>query len=169
MPVIWPRDSFTLIEPGIGAEMDRLQISLQDCFQGQQYLVEKALRNSGFTEAASSIEELQNHLDQGLTEIRPEMQSVDPTLAQALDTARRKILHNVQRLRSRVIRLEATHHSSISNTVDSIMNNCFPKGTLQERQLGIQHFWARYGPSLLNEIRSSLDLRCFSHRVIRLR
>jgi bacillithiol synthase len=168
MPVIWPRNSLTLIEPGIGGEMDRLDISLEDCFQGKPFLIEKALRNSGLSEAASNIEQLENRIDRVLTEIRPEMESVDLTLAQALDTARRKILHNVQHIKSHVIRQEAAQSSAAMNAVDLLMNNCFPNATLQERELGIQHFWVRYGPSLMDEIASSLEPGCFSHRVLRL-
>jgi bacillithiol biosynthesis cysteine-adding enzyme BshC len=168
MPVIWPRDSFTLIDTQTGAEMDRLQVSTQDCFRGRDFLIEKALRNSGFSEAASGIEALQKHLEEGLTEIRPEFQAVDLTLARALETARRKILHNVHRLKSQVIRLEANQNSLVSDSVDLLMNCCLPMGNLQERELGIQYFWACYGPSILDEIRSSLELGRFSHHVLRL-
>jgi bacillithiol biosynthesis cysteine-adding enzyme BshC len=168
MPVIWPRDSFTLIEPQIGAEMDRLRIDLQDCFQGKSALTEKALRASGFSDAAINIEQLHKHLEQGLTDIHPQMQAVDPTLAQALETAKRKVLHNVQHLKSQVIRLEAAQNSLISNTVDLLMNNCYPQGALQERALSLQHFEVRYGPSVLDQIRSSMGTGCFSHHVLRL-
>ena len=168
MPVIWPRDGFTLIEPAIGEGMDRLRLSALDCFQDKQFLIEKALRNSGYSEAISNLELLQNHLDQGLVEVKPEMQAVDPTQARALETARRKILHNVHRMKSKAISLESSQNSWVSNTVDQLINNCFPNGTLQERELGIQHYWVRYGPSILNEIRSSLNTEGFTHHVLRL-
>jgi len=168
MPIIWPRNSFTLIEPEIGTTMDQMGIDLQDCFRGRQFLIEKVLRGSGLSEAASNVEALQEHLDQGLTEIRPEIQTVDPTLATALDTAKRKILHNVQRLKSQIVRLETTNNSMISNRIDLVMNCCYPNQKLQERELGIQHFWIHHGSSITQAIRSSLDARCFSHRVLHL-
>jgi bacillithiol synthase len=168
MPVIWPRNSVTLIEPHIGEDMDRLGISLEDCFHGKQFLTEKALRNADLSEAVSNVEQLENRIEQVMTEIRPEMESVDPTSAQALDTAKSKILHNVQHIKSHAIRQEAAQSSQTTQAIDRLMNNCFPKGVLQEREFGIQHFWARYGPSLLNEIASSLEPECFAHRVLRL-
>lgn len=168
MPVIWPRNSFTLIEPEISAELDRLGMDVQDCFRGRQALMERALRGSSLSEAVFSLEELQEHLDQGLNEIRPEIQTVDPTLATALETARRKILHNVQRLKSQTVRLETAKNSTMSNALDLLMNHCYPSQKLQERELGIQHFWIRHGSSVLDALRSSLEVECFSHRVLHL-
>jgi bacillithiol biosynthesis cysteine-adding enzyme BshC len=168
MPIIWPRNSFTLIEPEISEELDRLEIDVKDCFRGRQFLTEKTLSGSGLSAAASNLEKLQEHLDQGLTEIRPEIQSVDPTLATALETARRKILHNVQHLKSQVVRMESTKDLMISKALDLLANHCYPNQKLQERELGIQHFWVRHGSSVLDVLRSSLEVECFSHRVLRL-
>jgi bacillithiol synthase len=168
MPVIWPRDSFTLIEPEIGTEMERLGIEIQDCFQNRRLIEEQAIRTSGFSRATASLDALQIHLDQALTEVKRDLQTVDPPLAAALETARRKIQHNIQHLKSQAIRFEGTRNSSISFGIDRVINNCFPHQTLQERELGIQHFLARHGSSLLDELCSAIDFGSFTHRVIRL-
>jgi bacillithiol synthase len=168
MPVIWPRESFTLIEPEIGAEMQRLGIEILDCFQNRRLLEEQAIRISGFSRASVCLDELQIRLDQALTEVKPELQTVDPPLAVALETARRKILHNIQHLKSQVIRFEGNRNSSISSRLDRVVNNCFPRQILQERELGIQHFLARHGSSVLDELRSAIDFGSFTHHVLRL-
>jgi hypothetical protein len=49
-----------------------------------------------------------------------------------------------------------------------VMNNCFPRQTLQERELGIQHFLARHGSSVLDGLRSAIDFGNFAHRILRL-
>jgi bacillithiol synthase len=168
MPVIWPRESYTLIEPEIGAAMERLGIEILDCFQNRRLLEEQAIRISGFSRASACLDELQKRLDRVLTEVKPELQTVDPPLAVALETARRKILHNIQHLKSQVMRFEGNRNSSISSSLALVMNNCFPHQTLQERELGIQHFIARHGSSVLEELRSAIDFRGFAHHVIRL-
>ena len=167
MPVAWPRNSFTLLEPEVAAEMDRLRIEFPDCFQGRHLLAEWATRHSR-SRAASEIDELGGHIDRVLMGVRPELEAVEATLADALETARRKIQHNVQRLRSRAIRFEVTGDSAISTAVDFVLNNCYPNQNLQERELGIYHFLARRGVSVLDDLRSVMNPGHFVHGVIRL-
>jgi bacillithiol biosynthesis cysteine-adding enzyme BshC len=168
MPVLWPRNSYTILEPEVGTEMDRLSIEIQDCFEGEQLLIEKAIRNTGISKASLSLETLQEHLDQELTEILPELQAIEPPLVQALENARRKIQHNVQHMKSQAIRLEGKHNFSISSAVHLLLNQCFPNRNLQERELSILHFLVRHGPALLDTIRSTVDIENFAHRVLRL-
>jgi len=168
MPVLWPRNGYTLIDPAIGAEMDRLGIEAQDCFLEEQSLIEKAVRHTGAPRACASLEELREELDRGLTEIRPEFQAVEPPLVRALETARRKIMHNIRHLRSQTIRLEGVEDCSVLAAVRSLRNHCYPNRNLQERELGILHFLARHGPGLIDTLSSATDIENFAHRVVRL-
>ena len=167
MPVIWPRDSFTIIEPHIDSEMDRLGIDFEDCFQGKQHMIEKAVRNNGVSGTAG-VEELRDRLDRTLTGVKPEIEALESPLAHALEIARNKILHNIQRLKSQIIRFEAAHNTPILGAVDAVMNNCYPNQVLQERELGIYHFVSRYGSSVLETVRAAITMESFAHRVIRL-
>jgi bacillithiol synthase len=168
MPVIWPRNSFTLLEPEVAAEMDRLGIEVRDCFRGMQRFGETAIRNSRFSETAAHLQGLHLHLDQALTEIRPEVEAIEPPLAKALETARRKILYNIQHLKARVIRLGSKQTCGAFNGGELILSNCFPNEKLQERELGIPHFLARHGNSILDTIQSGIEIGNFAHRVLRL-
>jgi bacillithiol biosynthesis cysteine-adding enzyme BshC len=168
MPVLWPRNSLTLVENEIGTAMDCLGIDLQDCFGGKTCLTEKVVRNSNPSRASAILDEMREKLDVGLAEMKPDFQAVQPALSQALETARRKILHNMHRLQLRVARIEADRNSSISDIIDFVLNNCYPNQVLQERKLGIQHFLARHGSSLRDEMRSAIDIGCFAHRAVRL-
>ncbi len=168
MPVIWPRNGFTLVEPEIAEAMNRWGMEIQDCFGGKEHLTEKALRHSGFSNAAGRLEKLEQHLDQTLGDIKPEMQALETPLADAVENARRKVLHNVQHLKAQAIRLEAAHNLSLSNAVDMVLQQSYPNHKLQERELTFLHFLARHGPSLLDTIHKETEFENFSHRVIRL-
>jgi bacillithiol biosynthesis cysteine-adding enzyme BshC len=168
MPAIWPRNSFTLLGPEIVSWMDRFRIDIRDCFQGRESLMEKAVENSGFSRAVDHAEKLRRRLDEAFSEIRPGIEAIDPPLAQALDTARRKVLHNARRLKSRLARLEAAHGVSVPGGVDALLHTCFPNGNPQEREFSLHHFLVRHGPSILEVLRSATDVGNFNHRVIRL-
>jgi bacillithiol synthase len=166
MPVIWPRNSFTMIDEEIAAEMNRFGISVLDCFKGKQFVMESAARNSGYSKAADRLQELQDRLDRVFVEVRQGLQSLEPPLVQALDTARRKITHNVQLLKTRLAQFEATQNSELPNALDRVFHNCYPNQNLQEREFNVHQFLAGHGISLMETLRSASDAANFSHRVL---
>jgi uncharacterized protein YllA (UPF0747 family) len=166
MPVVWPRNSFTLIEPEIAFMMEKLGIELQDCFSGKQFLTEKVMRNSGASSAVAALDQLQERVENVFTEIGPAIQAIEAPLAHALETARRKILHNAGKLRSSIVRLEGVQSSSIMSAIDLFLARCFPNQNLQERELSIHHFLAGQGPSALDAVRSAADISNFAHRLL---
>lgn len=168
MPVIWPRDSFTLMEAEIRKAMLRLGIEIEDCFEGIHFLQEKALHNHRGGIAGSRFLDLKKHLEKTFSEIRPDAEILDPSLPQALDTAQRKILHNIERLKSRVIHIEGNRNSSILNAAGLLLNHCLPNRNLQERELSILYFLALRGPTVLDAIRSGIQTSEFFHHVIQL-
>jgi bacillithiol biosynthesis cysteine-adding enzyme BshC len=166
MPVIWPRNGFTLIEPEIAEAMNKTGVEFTDLFLEKQNLDEKTLRRSVSSETIGKLDRLYEKLDAGLTEIRPAAGKIEAWLDGMTDAARRKILHNVSYLKLRAVRYETARNETIIRDVDTIMNNLRPGGTLQERELTIFHLLAKYGPDVLKTISAAIDVENFSHRSI---
>ena len=168
MPVIWPRESFTLMEGGIRKAMHRLGIEIEDCFEGIQFLKEKALHSGSFRKNTAGLLEFENNLEKTLAEIRPDAQNLDPSLPRSMDTARSKILHNIQRLKSRILQIEGRRDSSVLNAASLLLNHCLPNRNLQERELSIFHFFSTHGPAIVDSVRSAIRTSEFSHHVLQL-
>jgi bacillithiol synthase len=168
MPVIWPRNGFTLIDSEIARKMSRLNIDGTDCFIEKPVLMEKVLHHSGFLKTTESLNNLHKNLDQGLSKIRPDLEAIEARLAPMLDKIQRKILHNVHYLKSRAVRFETTQNASIANHIDAILSQARPNGNLQERELTILHFLAEHGMSILSAIYSATEVNNFAHRVLHL-
>jgi bacillithiol synthase len=166
MPVVWPRAAFTLIGVDAGADMRRYGIELQDCFEGREHLLEKMLGDS--SGARSMLENMERELNSTLEEVRPAMVSADPSLESAAETAKRKILHRLEGLRSRFLRFETGRAEDLTGKADRIMSCCYPNLNLQERELTVHPFLARYGSALMNVIYSCTDPERFVHRVLHL-
>jgi bacillithiol biosynthesis cysteine-adding enzyme BshC len=166
MPVIWPRNGFTLIEPEIAEAMKRTGVEFTDLFLEKSELEEKTLRRSASCQTVEKLDRLYEKLDAGLTEIRSEAGKIEARLDGMTDAARRKILHNVRYLKSRAVRHEAARNEAVARDVDMAMNNLRPEGSLQERELTIFHFLAKRGPDVLAAIRVATDIENFTHRLI---
>jgi len=166
MPVIWPRNGFTLIEPEIAEAMDKTGVKFTDIFLEKPELEEKVLRRSSSSQTIEKLDRLYEKLDAGLTEIRPDAGKIEARLDGMTDAARRKILHNVSYLKSRAVRYETARNEAIVRDVDAIMNNLRPEGALQERALTVFHFLAKHGPDVLKSIHAATNVENFSHRLI---
>ncbi len=164
MPVIFPRASFTLLEPEVSAAMTESGIVFADCLQSRETVVEKVMASG----TGAKIKNLEEVLERTLAEIRPELVLAEASLGPAMDTAQRKMLHNLAALHSRLIQQEARQNGTLSGRADLILNHCLPNRNLQERELGAPVFLVRHGLQLLDIIYAQVQLDSFVHRVIEL-
>ncbi len=168
MPVIWPRASFTLIEPELEQVMKTAGIGMEDCFAGTRRIAERLMESEPRTLPGSRLKTLGEEIERTLTEVSPVLASADASLGPALETARRKILHHVEGLQARFVQLETSRNAALSRKAEAIYGACYPNGVLQERELGIHNFLARHGTGILDTIYRQISLDDFDHRVISL-
>lgn len=168
MPVIWPRASFTLMESGVRKTMQHLGLEVQDCFDGIQLLRGKIIKNTEPRKPNTGLHKLQKNIEKAFKEIRRSAGALDPSLPQAMDTAQRKMLHNIGRLHSRLLHIEKSIDTSVLDTVGLLLNHCLPNRNLQERELSILYFLSCYGPTILDTIRSAIRIPDYAHRVLHL-
>ncbi len=168
MPAIWPRASFTLLEPEVHSAMLESGIRLTDCFQGRQLLVEKITAHAAQSDTGSKLVNLGEELARVLTDIRPELVLAEASLGAALDTAQRKIQHNLKALHSKLVQLEAQRNGVLNQRADLILSHCFPNKNLQERVFGAPVFLARHGLNLIDTLYSEVKVESFAHRLVAL-
>jgi bacillithiol biosynthesis cysteine-adding enzyme BshC len=166
-PAIWPRASFTLLDESALAVARRYQLELEDCFAGKEHLTEKMLRVTNGLRESRILEELRGRIESELGQLKPEMVEIDATLGAALDTAQRKMIHNVDHLLSRFVRQQASR-TAVLQHAELFLGACYPNKNLQERELGVHSFLAQRGPSLMTELYSAVQPERFLHKVLEL-
>jgi bacillithiol synthase len=164
MPVIWPRTSLTVPDAKSSATMERFALTLEDCFQGENQLLRKMLKLHP-PDFESPLARLRNLADPGLEELKPALALVDRTLEPAAETVRRKLLFRIDSLHRKFLNNELRKNSSIRNQIRNLLDDCYPRETLQERELGIDYILARHGASLLDALYDQLDPASFSHKI----
>jgi len=166
MPVIWPRASFTLLEPEIHRTLVESGIEVADCLRGRQVVTEKMNERVSRSGISAGVKSLGEQLDRTLAGIRPELVFAEASLGAALDTAKRKMLHNVEALHAKLVQFEARQNGGSGQKVDFILNHCAPNKSLQEREFGAPVFLSRHGRPLLDAIYSEIKVESFMHRAI---
>ena len=166
MPVIWPRNGFTLLEPELTAELERRGLDFEDCLAGRERMREKGAPES--PAELESLERLEQQLDRALEEIGAEIGTIEAGLTRAAAKARSKIIHNLARLRAAALRRAEERRASVQSSLDRMLARCRPNGKLQERELGILPYLARCGPALIDRLRRETRPENFAHRVLHL-
>ncbi len=160
MPVIWPRFSATALDADSRAIMKSHGITFEDCLADRKKLAEKLSRSWGSRGGLTKTSALRCEIEQTLEGILPRLVEVDPTLGPALETARRKIRRNLDRIEGRLFRAGA------GSDIEILLSRLRPNQNLQEREFTIHQLIARYGPGVLEALYSHVRVDHAAHFIV---
>ncbi len=160
MPVIWPRFSATVLDADSWATLKSHGITFEDCLADLKTLAEKLVRSGPGQETLARTSALRKEIEGALDEIRPRLSEMDPTLGPALQTARRKIRRNLDRIEARLIRAGA------SSEIEILLGRLRPNQNLQEREFTIHQLTARYGLRILEAMYLHLRIDRPAHVIV---
>ena len=168
MPAIWPRASFTVVEQEVSRSMREHGVAFEDCLMGKHHIVEKIIAAKDQTSATAILRGLQEYLEEALDALHPGLVAAEASLGPALDTARRKILHHVAGLQTKLVHVEARHHHEVLEKAEYFLNHCYPNRNLQERAWGVLYLLASQGETVLDLLYSSIRPGAFDHKIVTL-
>jgi bacillithiol synthase len=163
MPPICPRISATLVEPRVAKLAEKYGIEMSDVLQGREHLKRKAV---AATQDDDGFDRVRSRIEEELESLKPLLNSVDATLAGALDTSRQKVLHQLEGLKGKYINAVARRNETLDRHLDTICNSLFPEKKQQERVINIALFIARYGRAVLPALMERLSLEVREHQVV---
>ena len=167
MPVIEPRLSLTLVEPGVAKVLDRYDLDVPEVEGDLAALWKRlALAASGhdlagpFAEARQKVAEI----DALLATVVPE---VDASLDLALGAARTKMADSLDRLEKKTVRVEKRNHDVVRERLERAAAALWPGGHLQERALSPLQVVAMHGPEAFSALIAAVPLDATAHHVVR--
>jgi len=163
VPPVVPRISATILEPRVARALKKYNMEFTDVFRGRDFMRRQAVRT---VQAVDIFDRSRDRMVSELESLRPALDAVDSTLAGALDTARQKILHQVETLRTKFVNAEARRNETLERHLETIGNSLFPEKKLQERVLNITSFLVRYGLAFLPRLEETLSLDSRAHQVV---
>lgn len=163
-----PRFSATLVEPKIQRLLQKNRISEVDVLQEPSGLRQRLAAQSLPADLQDAFNEASRSVENNLTTIREKLAKLDPTLADATQTAESKIQYQLERLKAQAAKAETRQAEVVGRQAETLSQALYPDKELQERAVGGIYFVARYGMDLLRQLHEAIHLDCHDHQLLEL-
>ncbi|MBO0725098.1 MAG: bacillithiol biosynthesis cysteine-adding enzyme BshC, partial [Blastocatellia bacterium] len=167
-PVALPRASFTLIEKRHARTMDKYDIKFTDLFAGFEEVMKTVVERSLDQNTATVFDETEKDFNDRLDKLNASLAAVDPTLADALKGGREKILYQLHNLRTRFIHNRGKRDETTKQQIERLFAALYPNKNLQEREINVFYFLARYGYEWIDRIYDEVEVGSRDHKLITL-
>ncbi|MGH9777603.1 MAG: bacillithiol biosynthesis cysteine-adding enzyme BshC [Candidatus Acidiferrales bacterium] len=166
MPVIVPRVSLTLVPPKVQRLLRKYKLGVTDCWRAPEQVRLRVAAQRLPRSLARQLERTQAKLEKELAETAERVKALDPTLAGAAETSRRKMLYQFEKLRRKAARAQAEREETVGRHTDLLCNWLHPERDLQERRLSFLTFAAQFGQPLVERLLGEIRHPCPDHQVI---
>jgi bacillithiol synthase len=165
---ILPRSSLTMIERHTGRVLERYELTLADFFEGLEPVIKRVVEEHLGASTAKSFGATEEKINQELDRLRDELKSVDPTLASALDTGRKKIQYQLDGLRTRFVRAQMARDEAAHRQLLRACDQLYPNKDLQERHINVTSLLSRHGTYVIEWIFNAINLGSNDHQIVKL-
>jgi len=163
---ILPRSSLTMIERHTGRVLERYGLTLADLFAGPENVWKRVVEEHLGANTAKSFARTENAVNSDLDDLREQLRSIDPTLADALETGRRKINYQLEGLRTRFHRAQMARDEAAQRQLERAFDQLYPNKELQERHINITSLLARHGRYVIDWIYNAINIGSNEHQIV---
>jgi len=166
LPCILPRWSCTIVEGRHQKTMKKYGLELSDFFEGLHAAVTKVVENRLDRGTANAFADTERVVNEHLDRLGEALKKTDGTLTDPLNTARAKILYQLEHLRTRFVHSSANREQTVYRQVERAFTTLFPEKNLQEREINVYYFLSRYGPQLIDDLYNAAEVGFSNHRLV---
>jgi len=163
---ILPRSSLTMIERHTGRVLERYGLTLSDLFAGPENVWKRVVEEHLGADTAKSFAKTEDAVNSDLDDLREHLRSIDPTLADALETGRRKINYQLEGLRTRFHRAQMARDEAAQRQLERAFDQLYPNKELQERHINITSLLARHGRYVIDWIYNAINIGSDEHQIV---
>lgn len=167
-PVFLPRASFTVFDHRRKKLLDRHGFMPADLLVPAEDLQREIGRRLTPANVSQGLERSRSRIEGALAELESTLSEFDPTLAQALDASRKKILYQMGKVASKAEREALLRDQRAEREAAELTAWIYPDKSPQERRYGILPFLARFGPRFPAAIYQAIRSDCPDHQVLAL-
>ncbi len=166
MPVIYPRCRAVLIEAKAAKILERYGLDVDDAQKSMQELLELLSSRKPPRPIVQACDRKLDVMQMILDEFRREVSEVEPTLTEPIDKLKRKVGHEMDKLREKLAQSQQSEFDLAEQQVDRLRAHLFPEGKEQERVLNIFPYLFTHGVQFIPMLEKMLDITDFGRQVI---
>ncbi len=165
MPVIFPRNSFTLLDSRAEKLIERYGLSMPDLFDHQEKVKSRIAAKLVPRELADTFASLESSISTALSGLKKNLRSFDPTLEAAAQKSEAKMLYQLRHLSDKTARETLRRDERSGREANYLVDLVYPHRRLQERFYSIVPFLAKHGPDLPQRLFEMTQTTCPDHMV----
>jgi bacillithiol synthase len=163
---ILPRSSLTMIERHTGRVLERYGLTLADFYEGLEPVIKRVVEEHLGAETAKMFSNTDQTINYELDRLRQELETIDPTLASALETGRKKINYQLDGLRTRFVRAQMNRDEAAHRQLQRAFEQLYPHKDLQERHINLSSLLARHGTYVIEWIFNAINIGSNEHQIV---
>ena len=163
MPLIYPRNSFSLLDARAEKLMNRFCLSFTDLFAHGEKVRSKIAAQLVPPGLAGEFRVAEQAIERAIAGLKNNLHSFDPTLEAASKKSSAKMLYQLRRLSEKTARETLRRDERSVRAANYLMNLLYPHEHLQERFYSIVPFLAKHGLDLPERLYEMTQLTCPDH------
>ena len=165
MPVIYPRNGFTLLDARSLKLLKRYCLRLTDLIDCQEKVNGRIAAKLIPHHLVEEFAGLQAGLAKSLAKLQADLHAFDPTLEAAAGKSAAKVSYQLEKLSNKTARETLRRDERAAKDANYLINLIYPQRHLQERFYSILPFLAKHGFDLPRQIFDFVQLSCPDHMV----
>ena len=166
MPLMLPRNGFTLVDARSAKLMDRYGFQLPSLFASETPLRETIAARLLPDTLKSVFVDAKDETKVVLDRLEVELKGFDGSLAKALETSRSKIEYQLEKIERKAARESLRRDARAGQDAAHLSSLLYPHKHLQERLYSILPFVAKHGFDLIDRIEEHTCIDCVDHHVM---
>lgn len=155
MPIVYPRESFTLVEPPVARIMEKQELGFGDVLFRLEEKKQELLEREDRLGITGLFESFRGQFGEQYDRLVEQVLLLDPNLRFVTEENRKQIALQISKLEEKAKQQHRKNSEVALRQFDRLKANLQPEGGLQERSVSILPYLAKYGPDLIPRLLSA--------------
>jgi bacillithiol synthase len=163
---VWPRASFTVVEPRIVRAAAKEKLPLTALFHDADRLARELAEESIPTDVTAAFDSLGDAVRHGIESVATALRGIDPTLVATAEKEAGRLMHGIDRLHDRAIRAHKDVRAVSADRFRSALAFLTPDAHPQERRYGLDVLYPFLGDAGIAELTDLASPDEEYHRIV---